>query len=32
MKKLKREELESNRYSEFRDEFKDIFEVLVDRK
>ena len=32
LKKKKREELDSNRYSAFRDEFKDIFEDIVDRK
>ncbi len=32
MKKKKREDLQSNRYSQFRQEFDDIFETLIIEK
>ena len=31
-KKAKRAELDSNRYSQFREEFDDIFEVTLNKK
>lgn len=32
MKRQKREELQSNRYSQFREQFEDIFESTYDKK